>query len=95
VDDSVIDALVVAPNPTDGRATVALTLAGECGVRVAVYDVLGRRAALLHDGALGAGAHAFAFDGSLLPSGVYVVRVEVEHEGNSVRTYARRLTLTD
>jgi hypothetical protein len=59
-------------------------------VRVEVLDALGRRVALLHDGPLAAGAaHRLAFEGSGLPSGVYVVRVVGEGFGD-----ARVLTLT-
>ncbi|MGB3544410.1 MAG: T9SS C-terminal target domain-containing protein, partial [Rubrivirga sp.] len=38
------------------------------------FDALGRRVAVLHDGALGAGEHGFALDVSGWPAGVYVVR---------------------
>jgi hypothetical protein len=53
-----------------------------------VYDGLGRRVAVLYDGAVEAGAHALVLDGSSLPAGVYVVRVTGE-------TFAanRRVTL--
>ena len=45
-------------------------------VEVALYDLLGRRVALLYDGPLTAyTTHLFVIDGSRLPSGKYVVRV--------------------
>jgi photosystem II stability/assembly factor-like uncharacterized protein len=65
--------LSVHPNPTTGRATVTLALPSAAEVRAAVYDVLGREVAVLHDGPLAAGSHRFAFD-SDLPTGVYLVR---------------------
>ena len=68
-------ALAIYPNPSAGTATVALALAEAADVRITVYDVLGRRVALLHDGPLTAGSHALALDGAGLPSGIYVVRV--------------------
>ncbi len=58
-------------SPTRGAVAVRLTLAEAQAVAVDVFDVLGRRVALLHDGPLAAGAHAFRAD---VPPGVYVVR---------------------
>jgi hypothetical protein len=42
---------------------------------VEVFDAVGRRAALLHDGPLTAGPHLFDVEGARLPSGVYSVRI--------------------
>ena len=81
-------ALEAYPNPAAGRATVAFALPEAAEVRVAVYDVLGRRVALLAEGAFEAGRHEVAFDGSALPAGLYVVRLQA---GAAVRT--QRLTL--
>jgi hypothetical protein len=66
--------LSVSPNPFRGEAAVSLTLLEPGEVEVALYDVLGREVALLHDGALSAGPHALALSAAL-PPGVYVVRV--------------------
>jgi hypothetical protein len=68
--------LEVYPNPMTGRATVTLALTAPAEVRAAVFDVLGREVAVLHDGLLAAGTHRLAFDGARLPAGVYLVRVE-------------------
>lgn len=63
------------PNPFTGRSAFTLEVAASQDVDVAVYDLLGRRVATLHRGALAAGqAHAFEIDGAGLPSGLYVVR---------------------
>ena len=82
------EGLAVYPNPAAGRARVAFGLAEGGAVRLAVYDALGREVAVLADGAVTAGRHVAAFDGSGLASGVYVVRLET---GAGVET--RRLTL--
>ncbi len=68
--------LSVEPNPFRDAAAVTLTLAQPAEVTVAVYDVLGRRVAVLHDGPIAAGQYQFVLDGSALPAGVYVVRAE-------------------
>ena len=70
-------ALAVAPNPAGGAATVRLDLPAPAEVRVAVYDVLGRRVATLAAGPLGAGLHRLPFDASRLAPGAYVVRAGV------------------
>ena len=64
------------PNPSSGRTTVPLMLPEAADVSVAVFDVLGRSVATLHEGWLSAGTHRFAVEGWRLPVGVYFVRVE-------------------
>lgn len=64
------------PNPFREAATLTLALPEAQPVRVALYDVLGRQVALLHDGAAPAGTLTMQVDGAGLASGVYVVRAE-------------------
>ncbi len=64
------------PNPATTAAVVRATLATAGPVRLAVYDLTGRRVAVLHDGAMPAGTHAVPIDAGGLPGGVYVVRLE-------------------
>ena len=72
-----------------GAATVCLGLPAPADVRVAVYDVLGRRVATLASRALSAGTHALPLDAAPLAPGLYVVRAEVG--GGAV--LVRRLTV--
>jgi WD40 repeat protein len=76
------------PNPFTSMARLTLEIAEAQGVRAEVYDGLGRRVAVLHDGPMEPGAHALTFDGSALPAGLYVVRVTGE-----TFTATRRATL--
>ncbi len=76
------------PNPLRERAAVRFALAADAEVRLEVFDLLGRRVALLAEGLLEAGIHEAAFDGSPLPSGVYLVRFDA---GDTVQT--QRVTL--
>ena len=90
--------LSVSPNPSRGEGTVTLALPQPGEVAVALYDALGRRVAVLHEGALRAGSHAFALDGLTLPAGLYLVRATVEREGaagtgRGVRAFTRSVTL--
>ena len=68
--------LAVYPNPSAGRATVALTaVTGD--VRVSVFDALGREVAVLHDGPVAGSLEASIAPGQLVP-GAYLVRVAGE-----------------
>ena len=66
-----------SPNPFTSVTTVAFTLPEAGAVRLAVYDVLGREAAVLAAGERAAGRHEVVFDASGLAAGVYVVRLAV------------------
>lgn len=67
----------VYPNPFNPTTQFTLALAESQDVRLAVYDVLGRRVALLHDGPLaGDSVHEFTLDAAGLASGAYVLRAE-------------------
>ena len=61
------------PNPFAARAILRYDLPEAGRVTLALYDVLGREVAVLHDGPLAPGSHRLAFDGDL-PAGVYLVR---------------------
>ena len=69
--------LSVWPNPAAGAATVVLTLADAAEANVTVYDVRGRRVAVLHEGPLEAGAHRLGMGTTVLPAGTYLVRAWV------------------
>jgi hypothetical protein len=78
------------PNPFAASTSFAVTVPESGPARVEVFDVLGRRVAVLHDGPLAAGPeHHFTFHAAGLPSGLYVVRASGEGF-----TSARRVTLS-
>lgn len=69
------------PNPARGRVVLAVETSRAGVARLGVYDLAGRRVALLHDGALGAGSHRFEWDacrasGAPVAPGVYFARLE-------------------
>ena len=79
------------PNPARARVTVPLTLGREGAVTVTVVDALGRTVAVLHDGALPAGAHTLTWDAAgTLASGVYVVRLDGDAGSSSRRVLVVR-----
>lgn len=67
-------ALAAWPNPTRGTATLQLSLDRPQSVRVEVFDTLGRRVAVLHEGTLATGPHTLPAHLATLRAGAYVVR---------------------
>lgn len=64
------------PNPFNATTTVALELPQPSHVKLAVYDVTGRRVATLSNQWYAAGDHALTFDATALASGVYFIRAD-------------------
>ena len=73
----------VFPNPAAGRLTVAFSASG--AARLDVFDALGRRVMVLHDGPAQPGLTA-TLDAGVLPAGVYLVRLRGEG-GAVTRTF--------
>lgn len=76
------------PNPAHHSATIRYGLPDRASVRLAVYDMLGRRVAVLHDGPQVAGYHTTRWngrraDGTPVTSGTYLLRLQ---SGDAVRT---------
>ncbi len=66
---------LAGPNPLRSRTALSLSLPEAQAVQASLYDVLGRRVAVLHAGPLPAGVSRINVDASTLPAGVYVARV--------------------
>lgn len=69
------------PNPFNPTTTIRFTLPEPAGVRLDLFDILGRRVGTLVNDRLSADAHTFTFDGSGLASGLYFYRL---HAGDRV-----------
>ncbi|MDX1418637.1 MAG: choice-of-anchor B family protein [Rubricoccaceae bacterium] len=68
-----------SPNPFTYGTTLQLTVAETQSVRAEVFDVSGRRVAVLHDGLVAVGSPlALRLDADALPAGLYLVRVTGE-----------------
>ena len=65
-----------APNPMSVLATIAFDVPEASPVYVAVYDLLGRRVAVLAQGEVAAGRHTAPLDAGRFAPGVYVVRMQ-------------------
>ena len=77
------------PTPPRGALTVALEMPMAGALRLAVYDLLGRRVAEQPERTLPAGAHELPLDLSALPTGVYVVRASGAVEATQRTTVTR------
>jgi hypothetical protein len=66
------------PNPFNARTIIRFDLVRAERVRVTVYDLLGREIEELISGTNNAGSFSVVFDGSNLPSGVYICRMEAD-----------------
>jgi len=80
-----------APNPSrTGRVSMRFDLAQEGRASIELYDVRGRRIAVLTDGVRPAGRHVVAWDGTdsahrTVANGVYFARLVTEHGSQSKR----------
>jgi hypothetical protein len=64
------------PNPFNQNSIITYETPIPSRIRIAVYNVLGLRTAVLVDGMVVAGSHDLLWDARGLPSGVYFVRME-------------------
>jgi hypothetical protein len=69
--------------PMTGPATVGYRLTQPADVRLAVYDVLGRRVAVLAEGRTAAGEYHATFEAAGLTSGVYLIVLEADGQRQS------------
>jgi hypothetical protein len=76
------------PNPFNPATTIRYALPEAANVKLEVFDLTGRRVALLVNERAEAGTHTVSFDASNLSSGLYLYRLTA---GNSVLN--RSLTL--
>lgn len=66
------------PNPFNPSARVQFSLPRTSYVDLSVFDLQGRRVADLMNGARDAGNYEVEFDGSQLPSGIYLYRLQAD-----------------
>ena len=71
------------PNPFRTQTVIPYSLAARADVRLAVYDVAGRRVATLVEAQQGSGQHQVVFDAGGLASGTYIARLEA---GGAIHT---------
>ncbi len=79
-----------ANNPFRGATTITYSVPVAGMVRLAVYDLLGCRVAVLVDEERSAGSHAATLDASIWPDGVYKYRLEAGDQFTTGRLVRRK-----
>lgn len=64
------------PNPFNPTTTIPFALPTESRVKIAIYNILGQRVAVLEDGILQAGNHIASWNSTGMASGVYLIVLE-------------------
>lgn len=86
--------ITAAPNPFSDRTTLSYTLAEDAQIMLEVSTPVGKRIITLVNDRQTAGDHDIAFDGSRLPTGVYVATLTVTAKGGDRQTASVQLTVT-
>lgn len=76
------------PNPFNPSTTVSFQLDEQSQVRLSVYTVIGQKVATLVDEVLDTGIHEVRWNASDMPSGIYILHLEVGGE-----IFTRQMTL--
>ncbi|NUN70375.1 MAG: T9SS type A sorting domain-containing protein, partial [Bacteroidetes bacterium] len=76
------------PNPFNPVTTIPFSIPANGHAELAVFDLLGRKVQTLHRGWIASGAYTVTFDGSTLPSGLYLCRLSAGD-----RHFTRKLLL--
>ena len=73
----------VYPNPFNPTTDITFTIPEDNYVRLSAYNVNGQEVAVIHDGYQSLGEHSYTWDASVLPSGMYYIKLV---SGNHVET---------
>ena len=83
-----------APNPVRTGVLLRYSLGREAHIRLAIFDIAGRKVAVLADGPRAAGDYAVQWDASQVPSGAYLCRLEeLRADGDAVGSRQTRKLL--
>ncbi len=75
---SQITNLAASPNPFNPETALSYQLQAASDVTLAIYDIAGRKIAVLAEGYYPAGTHQAVWDASSMPSGVYFARLQTD-----------------
>jgi hypothetical protein len=82
------------PNPFNPSTSIRYSISKKSFVKLAVYDMLGREVSSLVLGVKDQGSFNEEFNGSNLPSGVYIYRLEIKpNDGSNGFIAVKKLTL--
>ena len=75
----------VYPNPASAITCIPVIMAESRDVLVVLRDALGRTVEIIHDGLLPSGETKLFFNAALLPSGAYIVNLEINNMNVAVK----------
>ncbi|MCF8458197.1 MAG: T9SS type A sorting domain-containing protein, partial [Bacteroidales bacterium] len=67
------------PNPFNRETQISFTISEESLVHISLFNALGEEVAAICHSQFNAGGHQLTFDGSKLPSGIYMYRMETKN----------------
>ena len=67
------------PNPFNPVTRIPVAVPYNSHVRLAIYDLIGRLTAVIHDGPLPAGRHELTWDAHKFAAGIYFCKLESDH----------------
>lgn len=88
---TVVEPILIAqnyPNPFNPKTSIVIDLIESSEVEITIYSLEGREISTIHQGVLEKGKHKFTFDGTELPSGIYLYKVSTP-----VYTQTRKMIL--
>jgi hypothetical protein len=76
----VLSSATVYPNPAKSNITLAISLSQSANVTISVYDITGKQIIFVPNQWLDAGTHNLDFDVDDLAGGLYVVKINTDHD---------------
>ncbi|HOW25607.1 MAG TPA: T9SS type A sorting domain-containing protein [Bacteroidales bacterium] len=89
-ENSVGDVLVIAPNPAEGIVDCQLSIVDCQRVTIKIYDFFGRELRVLVDEVISPGEYTVRTDVSDLTAGVYLVKMQVGEQVETVKVVVMR-----
>jgi hypothetical protein len=75
----------VFPNPFNPQVNISLAIPQSGNVEARVFNLLGKEVATVHNGWMNAGYNNLTFDGSNLPTGIYILQAECGENISAVK----------
>ncbi len=73
------------PNPFNPSTTISFEVNEASNVRLTIFNTIGQPVSVLANGSFSAGSYTLNWDASSMPSGVYLYRLETEHQSFTKR----------
>ncbi len=85
-----LNMFVNAPNPFSGNTQIFYNLPSDADVDISIYNIFGKKVAVLIKGQIEAGTHQITWDATFMPAGIYIARMIVGE-----KSFGRKLVVID